>query len=68
MGDCLFTVERFGVGNEKKACEWLFRARPQARPNELLIFLVDELMGCQHRLLTTMNILVGSKNSESHSI
>ena len=43
-------VEGFGVGNEKEACEWLFRARPQAEPNKLLVYLVEELFNCQGTL------------------
>lgn len=62
MGGGWFTVERFGVGNEKQACEWLLGTRPQARPNKLMVFLADGLLDCQRRLFAEMNILVGIRS------
>ena len=38
-------ADRLDAGNERQACEWLRQAYPQAQPNRLVVFLVDELLG-----------------------
>ena len=38
-------ADRLGAGNERRACEWLRQAYPQAQQNRLVVFLADELLG-----------------------
>ena len=43
-----------GTGNERKACEWLRETYPQAKPNRLVVFLVDEALKCEQSLFKTV--------------
>ena len=44
-------IDRLGAGNERMACQWLTQVRPQAQPNKLLVFLLDELLELNSRLI-----------------
>jgi len=46
-------AERLGAGNERHAFEWLRYAYPQAKPNELIVFLADQLLELNHQLIHT---------------
>ena len=44
-------ADRLGTGCEQMACEWLIQVRPQAQPNKLVVFLSDELLELNSRLI-----------------
>ena len=45
-------ADRLGAGNERKACEWLRETYPHAKPNRLVVFLADEVLGRDRALFT----------------
>lgn len=52
--------DRLGAGKERKACEWLRTAYPEAQPNRLVVFYLDEMRGDGHRLSRAVNHVFGS--------
>ena len=45
-------ADRFGAGRERIACQWLIQACPQVQPNKLVVFLADELLDLNSRLIS----------------
>ena len=44
-------ADRFGAGSERIACQWLIQICPQAQPNKLVVFLSDQVLELNHRLI-----------------
>ena len=44
-------ADRLGAGNEWQACKWLKQICPKAQPNELIVFLVDQLLNSNQILM-----------------
>ena len=51
--------DRLGAGKERKACEWLRSAYPEAQPNRLVVFCLDEVCGYGYRLSHAVNHVFG---------
>ena len=50
---------RLGVGRERQACEWLRATYPEAQPNRLVVFCLDEVCGYGYRLSHAVNHVFG---------
>ena len=51
--------DRLGVGRERQACEWLRATYPEAQPNRLVVFCLDEVCGYGYRLSDAVNHVFG---------
>lgn len=51
------TADRLGAGNEQQAWDLLLTLRPNARPNNLIVFLADKLLERHHLLLSKSHLL-----------
>ena len=47
----IIAVDRLGAGNEWQACEWLCQKYPQAQPNELVIFVAEQIFNSSQILI-----------------